>query len=55
MWTVWTAPEDLFADALVRPSSEEPRVPIDAGVKIGYRDAGEEVGDRAHLRQWYSA
>ena len=48
-------PEDLFADAPVRLSSEEPRVPIDAGVKIGYRDAGEEVGDRAHLRRWYTA
>ena len=48
-------PEHLFADAPVRRSPEEPRVPIDAGIEIGYRDAGEEIGDRAHLRQWYSA
>ena len=31
-------------------SPQEPRVPIDAGVEIGYWDTGEEVGDRAHLR-----
>jgi hypothetical protein len=43
-------PENLFSDATVRGSPEEPRVPIDAGVEIRYRDTGEEVGDRAHLR-----
>ena len=42
-------PEHLVPDAHVRRSPEEPRVPIDAGVEIGHRDAGEEVGDRAHL------
>ena len=42
-------PEDLVPDATVWWSPEEPRVPIDAGVEIGYRDTGEEVGDRAHL------
>ena len=41
-------PEDLVADAHVRGSPEEPRVPVDAGVEVGDRDAGEEVGDRAH-------
>jgi hypothetical protein len=40
-------PEHLFSDAHVRGSPEEPRVPIDAGVEIGYRDTGEEMGDRA--------
>jgi hypothetical protein len=48
------SPEDLFPGAHIRGSPEEPRVPIGAGVEIGYRDAGEEVGDRAHLREWYS-
>ena len=43
-------PENLVPEATVRGSPEEPRVPIDAGVEIGYRDTGEEVGDRAHLR-----
>ena len=40
-------PENLFPDATVWGSPEEPRVPIDADVEIGYRDTGEEVGDRA--------
>jgi hypothetical protein len=40
-------PENLFADAtVVRGSPEEPRVPVDAGVEIGCRNTGEEVGDR---------
>src|ERR687897_1304908 len=43
-------PADLVPDATVWGSPEEPRVPIDAGVEIGYRDTGEEVCDRAHLR-----
>ena len=43
-------PEDLCPDATVWGSPEEPRVPIDAGVEIGYRDTGEEVCDRAHPR-----
>ena len=43
-------PEDLFPYAKVWGSPEEPRVPIDACVEIGDRDAGEEVGDRAQLR-----
>jgi hypothetical protein len=30
-------PEDLVPDATVWRSPEEPRVPIDAGVEIGYR------------------
>jgi hypothetical protein len=34
-------PENLFPDATVWGSPEEPRVPIDAGVEIGYRDTGE--------------
>jgi hypothetical protein len=29
---------------------EEPRVPVGAGVEIGNRDTGEEVGDSAHLK-----
>jgi len=33
-------PENLFPYATVRGSPEEPRVPIDAGVEIGYRDTG---------------
>ena len=40
-------PEDLFPGTHIRGSPEEPRVPIDAGLEIGYRDTGEEVGDRA--------
>jgi hypothetical protein len=43
-------PEHLFPNATVWGSPEEPCVPIDAGVEICYRNAGEEVGDRAHLR-----
>jgi hypothetical protein len=43
-------PEDLLPDATVWRSSEEPRVPIVAGVEIRYGDTGEEVGDRAHPR-----
>jgi hypothetical protein len=42
--------EELLPDAPVWGSPEEPRVPIDAGVEIGYRDTGEEVHDR-----WWSA
>ena len=34
----------------VRLRSLEPRVAVVAGVEVGYRDAGEEVGDRADLR-----
>jgi len=41
-------PEDLVAGAHVRVASEEPRVPIDAGVEVGHGDAGDQVGDRAH-------
>ena len=41
-------PENLLPDATVRGPPEEPRVPIDAGVEVGDRDTGEEVGDRAH-------
>ena len=48
--TLVALPEHLVPDATVWGSPEEPRVPIDAGVEIGYRDTGEEVGDRAHLR-----
>jgi hypothetical protein len=41
-------PENLFPDATVlRALPEGPRVPVDAGVEIGCRNAGEEVGDRA--------
>ena len=40
-------PEHLLPDATVWRSPEEPCVPIDAGIEIGYRDTGEEVGDRA--------
>jgi hypothetical protein len=40
-------PEHLIPDATVWGSPEEPRVPINAGVEIGYRDTGEEVGYRA--------
>jgi hypothetical protein len=42
-------PENLLPDAKVWGSPEEPRVPVDAGFEIGYRDTGEEVGDRAHI------
>ncbi len=42
-------PEHLVDDATVWGSAEEPRVPIDARVEIGYRDTGEEVGDRAQF------
>ena len=38
-------PENLFPDATVWGSPEEPRLPIDAGVEIGYRNSGEEMGD----------
>jgi hypothetical protein len=37
-------PENLFPDATVWGSPEEARVPVDAGVEIGYQDTGEEVG-----------
>jgi prevent-host-death family protein len=37
-------PEHLVPDASVRGSPEEPRVPVDARVEIGYGDASEEVG-----------
>jgi hypothetical protein len=40
-------PQHLFPDATVLGPAEEPRVPIDARVEIGYRNTGEEVGDRA--------
>jgi len=40
-------PEHLVPDATVRGSPEEPRIPPEAGVEIGHRDTGEEVGDRA--------
>jgi hypothetical protein len=36
-------PEHLFADAIVWWTAEEPRIPIDARVEIGYRNTGEEV------------
>jgi hypothetical protein len=42
-------PEHLVPDAIVWGSAEEPHVPIDARVEIGYRNTGEEVGDRAQL------
>ena len=42
-------PEHLVSDSHVWGAPEEPRVPVDAGFEIGYRDTGEEVGDRAHL------
>jgi hypothetical protein len=42
-------PENLLPDATVWGPAEEPRLPVDAGVEIGYGDTGEEVGDRAHL------
>ena len=48
-------PERLVSDASVWRSPEEPRIPIDANVEIGYRDAREEVGDRAHLAAVISA
>jgi hypothetical protein len=40
--------ENLVPGAKVRGSPEEPRVPVDAGVEIRYRDTGVEVGNRAH-------
>src|SRR5215207_407739 len=40
-------PEDFFPSAHVRGSPEAPRVPIDRGAELGYRDAGDEVSDRA--------
>jgi RNA polymerase sigma-70 factor (ECF subfamily) len=40
-------PEHLIPDAHIWGSPEEPRVPIDAGVEIGYQDTGEEVGHLA--------
>jgi hypothetical protein len=40
-------PKNLFPDPTVWGVPEEPRVPIDADVEIGYRDTGDEVGDRA--------
>jgi hypothetical protein len=43
-------PEHLFRNATVWGSPEEPCVPINAGFEICYRDAGEEVADRTHLR-----
>ena len=43
-------PKHLVAHTAIRGSTEEPCVPIDAGVEIGYGDTGEEVGDCAHLR-----
>ena len=43
-------PEDLFPNATVWGTPEEPCVSVDASVEICYRDAGEEVGDRVHLR-----
>jgi hypothetical protein len=42
-------PEHLVPDANVWGSAEEPRVPVDACVEIGHRDAGKEMGDGAHL------
>jgi hypothetical protein len=35
-------PENLVPGAKVRGSPEEPRVPVDAGVEIRYRDTGVE-------------
>jgi hypothetical protein len=43
-------PEDLVADATVWGSAEEPAIPIDARLEIGYRNTGEEVGDGAQFR-----
>jgi hypothetical protein len=45
--TVIDLPENLVPHATVWASPEEPRVPIDAGFEIGYRDTGVEVRDRA--------
>ena len=47
-------PQHLIPDAHVRGSAEEPRVPVDADLKIGYRDTGDKLGDRAHFGGWYS-
>ena len=42
-------PQHLVPDPMVWWSPEEPRVPVDAHVEIGYGDTGEKVRDRAHL------
>jgi hypothetical protein len=47
-------PEDLVPDATVRGSPEEPRVPIDARLEIGYRHTGVEIGERAHCCMYHS-
>jgi hypothetical protein len=39
----------LIPDPKVWRSPEEPRVPVDADVEVGYRDTGYELGDRAQL------
>jgi hypothetical protein len=44
-------PEHLVPDATVRGATEEARVPVGAGVEIGDRDTGEQVGDRAQANQ----
>ena len=38
-------PEHLVPDAKVWGPAEEPRVPVDAGVEVGNRDTGNELGD----------
>jgi hypothetical protein len=43
-------PEHLVPDAKVWGSPEEPRVPIDAGVEIGYRDPAKSLSGGADLR-----
>ena len=45
-------PQHLIPDAHVRGSAEEPRVPVNADLKIGDRDTGDKLGDRAHLGRW---
>jgi hypothetical protein len=40
-------PEHLVPEAQVCGSAEEPRVPIDARVEIGYRHTGEDVRNHA--------
>jgi hypothetical protein len=42
-------PEDLVSDAHVWGPAEETSVPVDAGVEIRHRDAGDELSDGAHL------
>ena len=42
-------PQHLVPDATIWGSPEEPRVPVDAHVEIGYWDTGEKLRDRAHL------